>query len=293
MWHKPSCISGRIEEDYAVTDAYLADLDPGTLIDTQISEAADCGELIAANFEPSSVRQACYELRASDIFYDLALPEPERRRVVASDEKGFLLGPRRYVVAIVAEEIALPPDMMARILAKGQFMSLGLLPVNTYADPGFSGRLGVVLFNASNRYVWVSPRQAIAKIEFVKLERAVAHPYSGQHGYETSIWPYPFHLYARDSELRSLGIRPEAADQLRLSHGDGIARLARKVSYYERQVWIQIAIVLALFSVLFALNDRMSLLLSAGIGVGVNLLTQFGFFWWTDRRTRSTMNYVN
>lgn len=102
-------------------------------------------------------------------------------------------------------ELALPSNVLARILAKGQLVSLGILPVNTYADPGFEGRLGITLFNATRRYIAIKPGQPIAKIEFTVLNRDVERPYAGQHGYETEIWPIPTQFYADVPSFRASG----------------------------------------------------------------------------------------
>ena len=64
------------------------------------------------------------------------------------------------------ERISLPDRLLGRVLAKGQLFSIGILPVCTYADPGFDGRLGITLFNFSRHYISIKPGQPIAKIEF-------------------------------------------------------------------------------------------------------------------------------
>src|SRR5579862_8867023 len=113
----------------------LAAFPSGTLVDGDICRLAQAGKLIVEEFSPGNVKQACYELRASDIFWETWSPK-ENKRVHVDMEVGYLLKPNRFVVAIVKEKIALPPNVVARILAKGQLVSLGILPVNTYADPG-------------------------------------------------------------------------------------------------------------------------------------------------------------
>ena len=143
------------------------------------------GELITQNFEPKNIKQACYELRASDLFYETSSSREDKRVIV--DGSGYILPPSSYVTAIVCETIDLPNDVLARIMAKGQLFSIGIVPVNTCADPGFRGRLGITLLNASHRHLVIQPGEAIAKIEFVKLSRSVSRPYSGAHGYETKI----------------------------------------------------------------------------------------------------------
>jgi dCTP deaminase len=242
----------------------------GTLNDEDIEALAQVQHLITSEFSADCIRQACYELRASDTFWDLTLAD-EDKRVVQDD--GFLLGPKRPVVCITKESIRLPPDVLGRVLTKGQLFSIGILPVNTYADPGFEGRLGITLWNASNRYVVIKPDQRIAKIEFERLPKAVARPYAGQHGYETEIWPVPYQLYADTDDDNVKARIDETAAELEKSFGPAVGDLRRQLDFYSRRVWMQLLATIALFAVIFALHGKLSLFASVLLGVLSNLLT--------------------
>jgi dCTP deaminase len=98
---------------------HWAEITPGTLVDEDIVHLADAGQLITSGFDPERVRQACYELRASEVFYDLRSGDPHTRIVVGGGEP-FILKPPCYVTAIVVESIELPPNVLGRILTKGQ-----------------------------------------------------------------------------------------------------------------------------------------------------------------------------
>lgn len=161
---------------------------PGTLTDREILELATAGSLITENFEARFVKQACYELRAGSTFYRPDDPDGGHRHDVAPGGD-ILIKPKQLVVIITMESVDLPPNMLGRVLLKGKLFSVGLTPVNTYADPGFSGRLGIVLFNAGNRYLRIRPGEPIAKVEFARLSEPVSRPYRGQHGFQTGILP--------------------------------------------------------------------------------------------------------
>jgi len=258
----------------------LTEFPPGTLNDASISSLANSRQLIVENFEPKSIRQACYELRASDIFYEVA-KETADSRVCVSKDTGYILAPKCYVTAVVLESIALPTNVLGRILTKGHLFALGIVPVNTYADPGFSGRLGITLCNLSNRYVRIPYGEPIAKIEFSILPQAVKNPYSGQHGYESQIWPKRVDLLCHEKELRQAGMIGSAIDELRRSHGPEVAWMAGKLDFYSRWIWIQVAITLVVLFLVLALMDRLPLVVSVGAGVASNLfcslvLNQFG-----------------
>jgi dCTP deaminase len=251
----------------------------GTIVDEDITKLANSGQLITAEFDANFVKQACYELRASNIFWEPASPN-ENKKVDVSSDGFYLLKPNCYVVCIVAERIALPPNVMARILTKGRLFSLGVLPVNTYADPGFEGRLGITLFNGSKRYIKIEPGEPIAKIEFVLLPKPVTHAYNGQHGYETEIWPIPAQLLADVSEDDVAKQILDNKSEIELSFGPRIGRLARQVELYSMKVWLQIFLILAGFLVLFALYGQINLVQSMLVGIASNLLTTLGLNLW-------------
>jgi dCTP deaminase len=146
------------------------------------------GFLIPIGFEVSQVKQSCYELRVGKVAYFLSKPESERKKTV--DEQNPLIVRSQEVVTIITyEEVNLPDFILGRIVSKGHLFSIGLSPVITYADPGFSGNLGITFINLSKRTVKFNYKDPICKIEFEKLGKAVMHPYHGQHNFASEIWP--------------------------------------------------------------------------------------------------------
>lgn len=251
-------------------------IESGTITDSGIIALAEMGHLITDGFEPRSVKQACYELRAGNIFYETADRRENKRLEVGSS--GYILRPHTYVTVIVQERIELPANVLARILTKGQLFSIGILPVCTYADPGFQGRLGITLCNASHRYIVIKPGQPIAKVEFSLLTQSVDRPYAGQHGYETEIWPIPAHLYATDAQLKAAGISPSATSEIDRTYGPIIASMAARLDYYQRRVWIQIAVTVLGFLALFTLGGRIDWIVAVLLGIATNLITTLVLF---------------
>lgn len=248
----------------------------GTLTDFEIADLASQGKLVAEDFDKSRVKQACYELRAGSIYYDLA---DEDKRIVVAVGDYIVLKPRQTIVIISMERFEIPDDMLARIMTKGSLFSLGLQPVNTYADPGFKGRLGIVFFNASTRYLKIHPGDPIAKVEFSRLSHPVHKPYSGQHGYETSMWPVPRDMILTPEEIRNNARILDSDSELRRSYGDEIAKIVTRISRYER--WLILASVLfftanLLLLVLIVQRDLL-VSLSTGVTVGIvaNIVTAY------------------
>lgn len=261
----------------------FAVLTAGTLVDADIIRFANSGRLIVESFDPSRVKQACYELRAGDVFYETGSGREDTRVAVAVDGT-YILRPQSYVTVITMESLDLPGNVLARVLTKGQLFSVGLLPVNTYADPGFRGRLGITLCNVSRRYLKISPGQPIAKLEFTVLPKAVERPYYGQHGYDTGIWPIPTHLFASPADLQAHGIKPHSDAELSASYGREFAQLTRRLQYYERRVWLQLFTTIAVFLGALGWFGRMDWVSAIALGVAGNLLTQLIFWIGADRR---------
>lgn len=256
----------------------------GTIRDADIITLAKAGELIIGEFNAQNVKQACYELRASNIFYETAASCENKRVEIGSN--GYILRPHSFVTAIVQERIQLPPNVMARILTKGQLFSIGILPVCTYADPGFTGRLGITLCNVSHRHIVIKSGQPIAKIEFSLLAEPVTKPYSGQHGYETEIWPIPVQLYADNAQLHAAGIKPENYDEIAWSYGPLVAAAMKRLEFYEKRVWGHIAVTILAFLGLFAIGFGIDPVVAILVGVASNLITNMGFYFLALKKVR-------
>lgn len=244
----------------------------GTLTDLEIVTAAENGSLIANGFRRDHVKQACYELSTSNTYYDLASPD---RPIKVGDGETILLKPKQILAFITEEELDLPPDILGRVLSKGQLFSLGIVPVNTYADPGFSGRMGIVLINASNDYLAIPVGTTIAKIEFVRLHAAVSRPYSGQHGYQTSIWPIKHEFKLTPEQIRSDPRVDDVVAELGRAYGGDFALLVERVFRFERKLLIgagvYLALVIAVISLAFGREDRLSLAFSVVLGLVSNI----------------------
>lgn len=259
----------------------------GTIVDDDITMFAKQGVLIAQHFKAENVKQACYELRASNIFWETAALRVNKRLDVGGG--CYVLRPGTYVTAITLEHLLIPDDVIARILTKGKLFSIGILPVNTYADPGFEGRLGLTMYNCSRRYIEIRPGQSIAKIEFAALAKPVRHPYKGQHGYETEIWPIPVELYASMRSLKAQNILPGDVEETALTYGEPVADLERRLAFYSKWVWVEIGVTALLLSGILALHDQLSTWVSFLVGVASNIATHFVIFA-IERRKARPMN---
>lgn len=170
-----------------------------TLSDIEIRKELGDGQLVADGDE-AQVSGACYELRLGNVYHDLT--ESDRPIHLKVGEEA-LIKPGHRVVLITQEALNIPNNVLARIVSKGSLFSVGLSPVATYADPGFTGNIGLVTQNTSDKYIVLPQSESIAKADFTRLSSDAILPYKGQHGYQTQIWPIKDHLRKSYSEVSS------------------------------------------------------------------------------------------
>jgi dCTP deaminase len=168
-----------------------------TLSDADIGAEMGLGRLIR-NGDAQQLAGACYELRLGSVYYDLTESDLPIRVVPGQD---ILVKPGHRVVLITHEELEVPNDVLARIVSKGSLFSVGLTPVATYADPGFSGNVGIVTQNISDKYLILPQLEPIAKADFTRLTSITNRPYRGQHGFSVQIWPIKHQLQKSHADV--------------------------------------------------------------------------------------------
>jgi dCTP deaminase len=237
------------------------------------------GELVR-NGSPNRIGPACYELRMGNVYYDLTEGE---KRIDASGSGTILIKPGHRVVLITHEELAIPHNIIARITNKGSLFSVGLSPVSTYADPGFSGNLGIVTQNLSDKYIQIPIGEPIAKADFSLLSSVVTTPYQGQHGFQMQIWPIKHQLQktydevkddprVEDEEVESYKILPPAT-----------AKMLRRLE--RRQRIIDTAILATVFVNALVLAGVSTKFFDTTVAIATNLVSSaiVGVFVWVSR----------
>ena len=150
----------------------------------------------------------------------------------------------------------LSPDgkIYSATTSKGALFSIGFVPVNTYADPGFYGRMGIVMNNASNNYLKIPCGEEISKVEFVKLKFPVSKPYHGQHGFETGVWPLRTDLIIQKNDIKAYFPKENDIDEIRASYGDSVASIMHRVLITERRFVIATVILIIVNLIIIGLS---------------------------------------
>ncbi len=85
--------------------------------------------------------------------------------------KGYELKPKEYLYSSSVEKITIPKNMCGIILPRSSFTRIGLiLPMSSYANPGYTGNLPIVIFNASNSIVKIPPYIRIMQLLFCEIK---------------------------------------------------------------------------------------------------------------------------
>jgi dCTP deaminase len=214
------------------------------------------------------VGPACYELRMGNVYYDLTEGDA---RIDATGHGTILIKPGHRVVLITLERLAIPPNIIARVTSKGSLFSVGLSPVSTYADPGFSGNMGIVTQNLSDKYIQIPIGESIAKVDFSLLSSDAAISYQGQHGFQTQIWPIRHQLQKTYDDIKTdPRVESEEKESYKILPST-TARTLRRIQNKQRTVDIAILIAIIINSlVLAAVSTKF---LETTISIVVNLIS--------------------
>jgi dCTP deaminase len=151
------------------------------------------GLLISDGFEEDNLGGCCYEFRAGPIAYRYNYEQKSTRQ----EKKDLhVIYPFETMTIITMEKVLLDANHFLFVFSKGSMFSLGVVPVCTGADPGFSGHLGITLTNISARPIRVPAGTRLIKGWFSRLSSPATKLYTGQHGDATMNWPYPNQFHA-------------------------------------------------------------------------------------------------
>ncbi|QIB52409.1 hypothetical protein [Pseudomonas sp. OIL-1] len=241
-----------------------------TLADTEIGARMDSGSLIVKGSR-NQIGPACYELRMGNVYYDLTESDSPIELPTKRGSRQVLIKPGHRVVLITQEELAIPNDVIARVSSKGSLFSIGLTPVSTYADPGFRGNLGIVTQNTSDKYITLPIGEPIAKIDFSLLASEAKTPYSGQHGFQTRIWPIRHQLVKSYKEIKDdPRVESEEAESYKILP-DAMVTVLREIQH--RQRWINICLLLTILINSLSLAAVVKDFVEIAVALAINLIS--------------------
>lgn len=135
-----------------------------------------------------------YNGKISPSSYDLSLGDDYYyggKIYTLCEKQPFLkIDPYDYAIVSSAETVNMPKDISGRFDVSVSLFCQGVILSNgTQIDPGFCGKLFCLLFNTSNKPIYLKRGDHFVTLEFCKLLE-VTEPYQGKYNYKTSIVPY-------------------------------------------------------------------------------------------------------
>lgn len=173
------------------------------LSDKQIVKLLDSQDLIMHPLlDQGQIRGAKVDLRLDNVLtvikridvdsYDAKKLEETRQkpvdyleRHVISCEKGFVLHPGEFALALTFESVKIPNNVIGLLDGRSSLGRLGVMVHVTSGsvDPGFSGPLVLELANLGRIPVKLFPLMRIASIKFLTISGVVKRSYSDQDKY--------------------------------------------------------------------------------------------------------------
>ena len=156
----------------------------GVLSRELITLMIDCGMLIVGG-NTKSISNASYDLLIGEEYY-----HGGKIAQLTTQDPFIQIEPYDYVIASCKEMTNFPRDISARFDISVNLFCQGIIMSNsTQVDPGFRGKLFCLLFNTSNKTVYLQKDTHFTTLEFHKLLEPTT-PYSGKYNGIENILPY-------------------------------------------------------------------------------------------------------
>ncbi|MFK3711887.1 dCTP deaminase domain-containing protein [Leclercia adecarboxylata] len=221
---------------------------------------------LITNHDLSNLGPASYELRMGQCYYDLNEGD---NPIQLTQNQDVIIKPGHLVVLITKEKLNIPNNIVGRVISKGSLFSVGLTPVCTNADPGFSGNLGIVTHNISDKYIVIPQNESIAKIDFSELESPSTKPYVGQHGFHTNVWPIKKQFQKNHSDVENdPRVKKEEVEAHKIIP-KYVSLSIRKCIRYQKIASFLLLCLMALNVFLIAAIDKSWLTTTVSFGISV------------------------
>lgn len=162
-----------------------------------------------------------------------------KKVVLDKDDGGFILHPGEFVLAVTAESVKLPNDIMARLEGKSSIGRLGVMIHVTagFVDPGWEGQLTLEVYNVRKIPIILRPGLPFCQISFAYMESAVANPYEGRYQGARGVEASKYGRDLEDVRAEQLGrniVGPEITIDVRRPITGGMLGQARALASTKR-----------------------------------------------------------
>lgn len=148
------------------------------LVDEQIKEAVNNGEIELSDFSEKCLQPASYDLRVGEEGFTLSAG-----RVISIQNEGVLeIQPGDFVLVMTHEKLRLPTNIVGRFGLRSAYARMGLLATaGPQVDPGFEGKLVIGLVNFSSQSIKLRYLTPFCSLELQRLQTSASAPYRGPY----------------------------------------------------------------------------------------------------------------
>ena len=148
------------------------------LVDKEIEEAIDSGEIELSDFSKECLQPASYDLRVGEEGF-----VSSAGRVINVQTEGALeIQPGDFALVMTHEKLRLPTNMLGRFGLRSAYTRKGLLATaGPQVDPGFEGKLVIGTVNFSARTIRLPYLTQFCTLELERLSRHSSAPYRGPY----------------------------------------------------------------------------------------------------------------
>ena len=148
------------------------------LVDEEIIEAVNSGEIDIKDFSEKCLQPASYDLRVGEEGFTLSAGT-----VINIQNEGTLkIQPGDFALVMTHEKLRLPANMLGRFGLRSVYARMGLLAtVGPQVDPGFEGKLVIGIVNFSSQSIMLPYLTPFCSLELHRLKRSARDSYKGPY----------------------------------------------------------------------------------------------------------------
>lgn len=140
------------------------------LVDSEIKQYIQNGELIVSNYNEENITCVSYDLTVGSVILS--------KNNKSKEVDHYVLEPGTFVYVRSHEKIKIPNKILGRIAEKNSIMRLGLVVNGPHCQPGYNGYSFLRIYNISGCAIEISKNMQIAQIIFEQLSKIPDVPYN-------------------------------------------------------------------------------------------------------------------
>lgn len=143
------------------------------LVDKNIKELVNNGELIISNYKEENVKAISYDLTVGSI-----IKPKENDEEITEEANSYTLNPGDFIFIKTKEKLKIPTNILGRISEKNSIIRTGLVVSGPHYQPGHTTYAFLKVCNTSYSKITINKEEKIAQIIFEELKEVPEVPYN-------------------------------------------------------------------------------------------------------------------